>query len=116
MVRMTSGAASDTLALGIIGDIYQGDVQFTAGVDGQQVGDVRTARSSHGGTLADTVDVLGDWARGNHTVTINFLNDAYGDTPTADRNLYLEGATYDGTFVPRVAQELQVGGLVSFDV
>ena len=116
MSAITIGAGSDTLALGFTEDAYQGDAQFTIGVDGQRVGGVFTATSLHGGISADTVNVLGDWAIGSHTVTVNFLNDAWGGTADTDRNLYLEGATYDGAFVPRVAQELQVSGPVSFSV
>ena len=116
MSATTIGAGSDTLALGITEDAYQGDAQFTIGVDGQQVGGVLTATSPHSGSSADTVNVLSNLAPGNHTVTLNFLNDAYGGSVGADRNLYVEGATYDGSFVPGVAQELQVSGPVSFNV
>jgi len=116
MITTTVGAGSDTLALGVTEDAYQGDAQFTIGIDGQQVGGVLTATSPHSGTSSDTVDVLGDWAPGSHTVAVNFLNDAYGGAATADRNLYVDGATYDGAFVPGVAQELQVSGPVSFGV
>lgn len=116
MTVTTVGAGSDTLALGISENAYQGDAQFTVGVDGQQIGGVLTATSPHDGSSSDTVNVLGDFAPGNHTVTLNFLNDAWGGTPDTDRNLYIDGATYDGAFVPRVAQELQVSGPVSFSV
>ncbi len=116
MATTTIGAGSDTLALGITEDAYQGDAQFTVGVDGQQVGGVLTASSPHSGTSSDTVNVLGDLAPGNHTVTVNFLNDAYGGSVDTDRNLYVDGATYDGSFVPGAAQELAVNGPVSFGV
>lgn len=116
MTTTTIGAGSDTLALGITEDAYLGDAQFTVGVDGQQVGGVLTATSLHSGTSADLVNVLGNWGPGNHTVTLNFLNDAWDGSADTDRNLYLDGATYNGAFVPRVAQELQVSGPVSFGV
>ncbi|MCJ2025973.1 1,3-beta-glucanase, partial [Methylobacterium sp. J-067] len=31
---------------------------------------------------------------GDHKVSINFLNDAFGGTAATDRNLYLDSATY----------------------
>ena len=116
MTTTTIGAGSDTLALGFTEDAYLGDAQFTIGVDGQQIGGVLTSTAPHSGTSADTVDVLGNWAPGPHAVTVNFLNDAWGGSADTDRNLYLEGATYDGAFVPRVTQELQVSGPVSFSI
>lgn len=116
MTVTTIGAGSDTLALGITEDAYQGNAQFTISVDSQQVGGVLTATSPRSSSTSDTVNVLGDWAPGNHTVIVNFLNDAWGGSPATDRNLYLDGATYDGAFIPQVAQELQVSGPASFGV
>ena len=116
MTTTTIGAGSDTLTLGVTEDAYQGDAQFTIGVDGQQVGDVLIATSPHSGTSSDTVNVLGDWAPGPHTVTVSFLNDSYSGTPDTDRNLYLDGVSYNGVFVPRAAQTLYSSGPVGFGV
>ena len=33
---------------------------------------------------------------GPHAVTVRFLNDAYAGTPSLDRNLYVNGISYDG--------------------
>ncbi len=113
---ITVGSGSDTLVLSIAEDAYKGDAQFTVGVDGQQVGGTLTAASPHGIGQTDTVTVLGDWAPGGHSVTVNFLNDAYDGSPALDRNLYLDAATYDGVPVANVAQELNAAGPVSFGV
>jgi hypothetical protein len=43
--------------------------------------------------------VLGTFAAGSHTATVDFLNDAYGGSPSTDRNLYVAGATIDGAVV-----------------
>src|SRR4029077_16295585 len=48
----------------------------------------------------------GDWAPGAHSVTVNFLNDAWGGTATTDRNLYVDKVTYDGV---AGTQTLQLG-------
>jgi hypothetical protein len=114
MTATTIGAGSDKLTLGMTEDAYQGDAQFTISVDDQQVGGTLTATSPHGGPLQDTVDVLGDWAAGPHTVTVNFLIDAYDGTPDTDRNLYVDGATYDGAPVNGAARVLYPAGPVSF--
>jgi Ca2+-binding RTX toxin-like protein len=44
--------------------------------------------------------VLGDWAPGGHSVTVTFLNDAYAGTAATDRNLYLDGASFNGQALP----------------
>ncbi|MBD0274502.1 MAG: hypothetical protein ICV73_21525, partial [Acetobacteraceae bacterium] len=67
-----------------------------------------------GGGQADTVTVKGDWAAGNHTATVTFLNDAWDGTPATDRNLYLEGATYNSAAVAGAAKSLLAAGPASF--
>ena len=114
MTVTTIGAGSEKLALAISEDAYGGDAQFTVGVDGQQVGDTLTASSLHNSGQSDVVNVLGDWASGPHTVTVNFLNDAYDGTPATDRNLYVDGAAYDGAPVDGAARALYPAGPASF--
>ncbi len=95
----TIGAGPDALILRISEDAYKGDAQYTVSVDGKQVGGTLTAHATHAAGQSDTVTVNGDWATGDHTVSVTFLNDAYDGTPTTDRNLYLDGATYNGATV-----------------
>ena len=95
-------------------DAYQGDAQYTVSVDGQQVGGTLTAHSSHAAGQDDVVTVLGTWSAGAHSVSVNFLNDAYGGSPSADRNLYVDGATIDGATVPNSSLQLLSGGAQSF--
>jgi hypothetical protein len=100
------GAGSDTLVVRIAEDAYAngdgtgdaaGDAAFTVSVDGkQQAGTFfATALNSAGATQDFTFK--GDWGAGAHTVSVNFLNDAYGGTGATDRNLYVKDVTYDGT-------------------
>ena len=93
------GSGSDKLVLKISEDAYQGDAQYTVSVDGKQVGGTLTAHASHAAGQSDTVTVSGDWASGDHKVSINFLNDAYSGSASTDRNLYVDGATYNGADV-----------------
>ncbi|MGI4793183.1 MAG: carbohydrate-binding domain-containing protein, partial [Janthinobacterium lividum] len=90
------GAGAHTIALKVSEDAYQGDAQFTVSVDGTQVGGTLTAQASHAAGQDQTFDVAGNFADGTHTVSVNFLNDAYAGTPTTDRNLYVDGAGIDG--------------------
>ncbi|MDB5316495.1 MAG: hypothetical protein JWO24_2339 [Rhodospirillales bacterium] len=95
------GSGSDTLKLRISQDAYQGNALFTVSIDGQQIGGTQTVSASalHGSNTANTLDVLGSFAPGQHTVAVNFLNDLWDGTPTTDRNLYVESAGYDGVAV-----------------
>ena len=51
----------------------------------------------------------GDWAIGAHTVTVNFLYDAWGGTAATDRNLYVNGLSYDGTATGQSAALMSAG-------
>jgi hypothetical protein len=93
------GTGADKLVLSISEDAYLGDALYRVTVDGKQIGGTQTAHSHHGSGQSDHVLVQGDWDKGVHDVSVTFLNDAWAGTPTTDRNLYLDGATYDGADV-----------------
>ena len=62
-----------------------------------QLGGTFTTTALHAFGTSQTFTFMGDWGVGAHTVTVNFLNDAYAGTPATDRNLYVNGISYDGT-------------------
>jgi Ca-dependent carbohydrate-binding module xylan-binding len=97
---VTIGSGPDTLALKVSEDAYLGNAQFTVSVDGHQIGGTQTTTALHAAGQTQTFNVLGTFAAGSHTVTVNFLNDAYGGSPSLDRNLFVTGATIDNTAVP----------------
>lgn len=87
---------NDTLAVGLGEDYYHGDAQATISIDGKTLGtETVTAHQSSGKPQVFTFS--GDWGAGSHTVAIEFMNDAYGGSPSTDRNLYLDSLTFDGT-------------------
>lgn len=95
------GSGADVLALSVSEDAWQGDAQFTIAVDGTQIGGVQTVdgAAAHGAGLSQTFAIDGTFATGSHTVTVDFLNDAWGGTAATDRNLYVTGASIDGTAI-----------------
>ncbi len=103
------GSGPDQLVLKVSEDAYLGDANYTVSVDGTQVGGTLTAHASHAAGQDDLVTVQGDWAPGDHSVLVNFLNDRWDGTPQTDRNVYLDGATYNGTDVPGSAGGSVVG-------
>ena len=88
---------SHTLRLAMSEDAWNGDAQFIVKVDGTQVGGTDTVSAVHGTGAANVFTHTGTWGLGQHTVQIQFINDAYGGTPTTDRNLYVNSIAYDGT-------------------
>ena len=58
----------------------------------------------------------GDFGPGDHTVNVNFLNDFYGGSAGADRNLYVDGASYDGKTVANSSLTLPNTGSLHFTI
>ena len=110
------GSGSDTLTLKISQDAYQGDSQYAVYVDGKQIGGTFTAKALHNSGQFDTLEVKGDWGVGNHTVSVKLLNDLYGGSATADRNVYVESATYNGSAVSGSYQYVNGSDAKSFTV
>ncbi|MDO9709699.1 carbohydrate-binding domain-containing protein [Paracraurococcus lichenis] len=113
-VSTTIGTGADSLVLKVSQDAYQGSAQYTVSVDGHQVGGTLTAGASHAAGQDDTVTVHGDFGAGNHTVSVNFLNDAYGGSAAADRNLYVDGVSLNGKAVAGGSATLLAAGPVDF--
>lgn len=90
------GSGSDSVVLHLAEDAYHGDAHYTISVDGKQIGDMLTETAVKTAGLSQQVTVKGNWGNGQHTVSVNFLNDAYGGSTATDRNLYVVGASYDG--------------------
>ena len=113
-IGTTIGAGPDTLVLWISQNAYQGDARYTVAVDGAQVGGVLTASALRGSGQSDTINVLANLAPGPHEVRLTFLNDRYDGTPATDRNLFLDGAIYNGVAVAGAVRQLYSAGPVSF--
>ena len=91
------GSGADQIKLMMSEDAYQGDAQFTVSVDGTQVGGTLTTTALHAAGKSQEFDVNGSFGGGQHSVKVQFLNDASGSGPTQDRNLYLDSTQYGGT-------------------
>ncbi len=113
---VTVGTGPASLVLQVSEDAYKDDAQFTVSVDGKQVGGTQTAKASHALGADQTFTVEGSFGVNQHTVGVNFLNDAYDGTPETDRNLYVDAASYDGTTVSPGTLRLMSGGMQSLTV
>ena len=106
--------SNDTLILRMSEDAYQGDAQFTVAVDGKQVGGTQTAKASHKAGQTQSFVIQGALGAGKHTVSITFLNDAWGGTPATDRNLYCDGMILNGAILPGSNLVLQSNGTQNY--
>jgi endoglucanase len=86
---------SNTIVLKISQDAYKGDAQFIVKVNGEEVGDVQTVHASHASGQWDTI-TLQSTVSDPTQVQIQFINDLYEWSPSADRNLYVQSLTFDG--------------------
>jgi len=109
----TVGTGSDTVVLTLSEDAYAGDAQFTFSVDGKVVGPAQSVTAPHSPGQSETFTFKGDWAAGAHQFGVTFTNDKWDGSPATDRNLYVDGATYDGGQVEG-ATALMTNGTVTF--
>lgn len=94
------GSGSDSITLNMAEDQALGvDAQFTVNVDGQQIGGVQTVTASQSAGQTEPFTFLGDFAPGEHNVTVSFVNNFIYPGLSGDRNLYVDGVTYDGQTV-----------------
>ncbi len=110
----TIGSGADTLVLKVSEDAYNGHAQYTISVDGKQIGPTLTASASHAAGQDDVITVKGDWGAGSHKVTVTFLNDAWGGSANLDRNLHVDGITFNGTALAKGTADLTKNGPVDF--
>jgi len=104
------GDGPDTLALAISEDAWHGHARFTVSVDGIQVGGVQTATASHAAGVSQDFEFHAAFGPGSHEVLVDYLNDAWGGSAQADRNLYVDAASYNGSLVPSGNLDLTRGG------
>lgn len=109
-------ANADTLTLHVSEDAWQGDAAFTVSMDGQRVGGVYTATASHASGVDKLLTLTGNWGSGSHTLGVTFVNDAYGGTPSTDRNLYVNSVNYDGVGATGAARTLLSNGTVGIAI
>jgi hypothetical protein len=107
-----AGEGDDTLVLQVSGESYKGHAQFTVQVNGEQVGGTFTASAAHG-AASDTVTLRGDWGA-EAEVTVTFINDLWEGAAETDRNLHIDGASYNGEAIAGAAQTVWGDYGVSF--
>ena len=86
--------AVNTLTLHLSEDAWNGNAKFQVAVDGKTLNQPTEVTALHSaGAVQDFAFSVG---AGAHDVAVSFLNDAYGGSGSADRNLYVQGIDYNG--------------------
>ncbi len=104
------GSGSHEMVVKVSQDAWQGAAQYTLAVNGQQIGGTLTAAALHGSGQSDLITLRGDWGDSGHTLTVKFLNDAWGGTAGTDRNLYVDGVVHEGATVANSSASLMSAG------
>jgi Ca2+-binding RTX toxin-like protein len=111
---LSFGSGPDTIVLKVAQDYWQGSAQYTVSINGQAFGGTLTASALRASGTADTLTLRGDWGE-KVTLTLSFLNDAWGGTDETDRNLFLLGTSFNGGELGTTA-EFFSGGERSFSL
>jgi len=105
---------ADFLTLRLSEDAWNGDAQFTLSLDGKQVTTPQSVTTLHSSGNWEYFSFAGNFGTGSHTLSVSFVNDAYGGTPSADRNLYVGSITNDGVSCNSGVTELTASSAASF--
>ncbi|MDQ2742223.1 MAG: hypothetical protein M3Z66_07975 [Chloroflexota bacterium] len=108
--------AADTLVLQLSEDMFQGNAEFIASVDGKGLGAAQPVTALQNAGQSEDFTFKGDFGPGVHDLAVTFLNDAYGGTPTTDRNLYVNGVDLDGAHYASATASLYSAGTMHFQI
>ncbi len=102
----TPSSGTSTLNLSLSEDAWKGDAQFSVAIDGTTIGAPQTVTALHSSGATQKFAFSQALTPGTHDVAVSFLNDAYGNSSGADRNLYIDGASVGSTAVAGAAAAL----------
>ena len=101
------------MSLSISEDAFEGDAQYLVSVDGVPEQETFATGALRSVGQYETLNIKGNFAAGStHVVSISFINGAYAGSGE-DCNLYVNGATLNGTAVANSALDLLSDGTQS---
>ncbi|MGI4746457.1 MAG: cellulase family glycosylhydrolase, partial [Janthinobacterium lividum] len=109
-------AGTDSLTVNVSEDAYLGNAVFTVSVDKKKIGGNLTASALRNAGESQDFTLSGSWGAGPHTVTVRYLQDAYGGSSSKDRNLYVNRITYDNIASAKINTEIGSAGSVDFSI
>lgn len=113
----TFGSGPDTLVLTLAEDAFKGNAQANIAIDGKTLNAKPiTVTAVKNAGQSETFTFKGTFGPGAHDLAVSFLNDAYGGTPATDRNLYVNGASYNGISSRPGSAVLDTAGTTRFTI
>jgi beta-glucanase (GH16 family) len=112
----TSNSPIDMLVLHLSQDEWKGNAQFSLSIDGKQISAPQAVVALHNAAAWEDFSFAGSFGVGSHQIGVTFTNDAYGGSPTTDRNLYIDGIDVDGQHYGSGTTALMSNGTASFTV
>lgn len=109
-------APADVVTLHLSEDAWNGNARFRLNIDGKQIATTQQVVALHSSGAWQDLTFAGDFGAGPHTVGVQFTNDAYGGTPTTDRNLYVNGIDVNGQHYGSGVTTLFSNGSATFKV
>ncbi len=82
--------------LGLSEDAWAGHAHATILLDGVVLAANREITASHAAGKVQYLDLRAEMTAGAHTLTVRFLDDAWGGNAAADRNLYVDSVAIGG--------------------
>ena len=104
----------DTLVLNLSEDAYLGDALVVIAIDGVAQGEPRTITALKALGQSQDVTLTGTFGTGVHVLSVSFPNDAYGGSPSMDRNLYLNSVKLNGVDVAGASKDFMASGSADF--
>ncbi len=108
------GQGEDVLRLGLSGDAWLGKAKYVVLVDGEQWGKVNRVFAAKRNDETEFLEVRGDFDPGNHEIAVRFINDAEGERPRHNRNIYVESVAFNGEDLGMSATLLTNGDAVFY--
>lgn len=109
------GSNVHSVSLSLSEDYWQSDAQAVISIDGKQLGGTQAVTASHALGQEQTFSFLVPLSAGPHAVSVAFVNDAWGGTAAADRNLYVDSMDVNAQHVV-LGAALYANGVLSFAI
>ena len=94
---VAAASTATSITLNMAEDAYLGDAQYSLAIDGTQVGTTGTVTASNAQSASQAITLSQSLSAGSHDLAISFLNDAYGNNGSGDRNLYVKSIDVNST-------------------
>ena len=116
IVTTAAGPPVTAVTVNLSEDAYAGNAECTVSIDGKQVGGLQTITALHAQGHYDALTFAGAFGAGSQAVAVTFVNDAYGGSPSLDRNLYVNSVAVNGTVLGGTSASLYSNGTAAFTV